>query len=101
MFFRPKTTYDGRSHHNIEDEIRNNLRMAIENNDVAATLSAMEAFRSHNLNDVDGDLIRGERLIAVHECLQGVTQHCFFFVDRRGVAARKFMPLLRFKVAQN
>jgi len=59
------------SEYNIENEVRSNLRDAIETKDVEATISAMEEFRSLNLVDVDGDLIRGERVIGLHDCLQG------------------------------
>ena len=45
--------------------------MAIEENDVIATSSAIAEFHSQNLVDVDGDLIRGERVIGLHECMQG------------------------------
>ena len=41
-------------------------------NNVEATASAMEEFRSFNLVDIDGDLIRGERVIGLHDCMQGI-----------------------------
>ena len=54
-----------------ETEIRLQLREAIKENDLEEVAAAVRDFKNMKLVDIDGDLIRGERLLGLNECLQG------------------------------
>ncbi|CAK8674302.1 uncharacterized protein LOC143468480 isoform X2 [Clavelina lepadiformis] len=57
----------------VEATVRLQLRLAVENSDVHAAITAVKEFRTLGLDDVDGDLIRAERLIGLNQCKQGLS----------------------------
>ena len=61
------------SNDDVEATVRLQLRLAVENSDVHAAMTAVKEFRKLGLDDVDGDLIRAERLIGLNQCKQGLS----------------------------
>ena len=56
-----------------EENVRLQLRLAVENGDIDAVTTLLEELRKLGLDDVYGDLNRAERLIGLNECKQGLS----------------------------
>ncbi|XP_076821830.1 uncharacterized protein LOC143468472 isoform X1 [Clavelina lepadiformis] len=76
-----------------EENVRLQLRLAVENGDIDAVTTLLEELRKLGLDDEDGDLIRAERLIGLNECKQGLK----YAVEQRNV---KYLERAIFNIKQ-
>jgi len=62
----------GQEQLNPEFIARRELRTALSKHDVVGVAAALKKFRTLKLLDKDGDVIRGEHLINLHQCKAGI-----------------------------